>query len=270
MTIRVNKTKKNYKRFTYVACMLADKAREIALNYFRSIYLTSVQKKDNSPVTIVDKKIEAMMREIINKEFPTHGILGEEHGTYKIDSEYVWVIDPIDGTKNFIIGRPIFGILFALLHCGKPILGLIDQPFTKERWFAQENTPTTYNKTTISCNKNISFDKIKLLSSSPDIFQGEEKDFIEKIKKKILQFQWETECYGYGLLAMGLVDVIIEKYLKPHDYFPLVKIVENAGGIITDFNGFPLTLKSDGRVVASGNFKIHEQILSLIDSQGAK
>ncbi len=251
-------------KFIETAHYMADESRILANKYFRSPELRETFKADASPVTIADKQIEVRMREVIRTNFPDHGILGEEGGAEGIDSDYVWVLDPIDGTRNFIMGRPFFGVLISLLQNRKPVLGLIDQPYVGDRWFAAGDKPTSFNGTPVKVRKEISLADVRLLSSSPDIFDSENARRFEMIKRAVLFTHWETECCGYGLLAMGLVDVIIEKYLKPHDFCALKTIVENAGGIITDFRGYPLTLESDGNVLAAGDPIIHNQILAML------
>lgn len=250
-----------------LANTMADEARKIALKYFRQSKLEVTIKKDESPVTKADKEIEKMMREKIQNAFSDHGIWGEEEGKYNEKAKYVWIIDPIDGTKNFIMGRPLFGVIIALLCDGKPILGLIDQPYTEDRWFAVGSQPTIHNGKKVSARRNIELKEVRALSSSPDIFKDQDEHWFKDFKRKVNFVHWETECYGYGLLAMGLVDIVIEKYLKPHDFFPLVKIVENAGGIITDFNGKELTEKSEGKVIAAGDKQIHNKLLKLISEK---
>lgn len=250
--------------FIDLANHLADEAGNIAQHYFRRPFEIT-QKDDESPVTIADKTIELRLREIIEKERPEDGIWGEEFENKDGKNDYTWVIDPIDGTKPFTIGRPTFGTLIALCKEGAPILGVIDQVILGERWVGVEGQPTTFNGTkckTRSCNRLT--DAI-CVSTAPGMFDKMAADFINQWREACRFIVWGGDCISYGLMALGHVDAIIEAEMQPHDYLALVPIIEGAGGKITDWQGKPLTLKSGDKVVAIGDPALWDNISDLLD-----
>ena len=242
--------------FIALANSLADGAGEIAKQYFRTPF-TVEQKGDNSPVTIADRAIEKKMREMIEAARPEDGIFGEEFGKKAGTSGYTWVLDPIDGTKSFVIGRATFGTLIALCEDETPILGVIDQPILGERWVG-DGKQTTFNGTVVKTAPCGSLDSARIGSTTPAMFSevgAVYKNFNEG------RFFWGGDCYQYGLMASGFVDVIIEAGLQPYDYLALAPIVTGAGGVISDYEGKPLTLASDGCVIALGAPNLQEEAL---------
>ena len=240
---------------------LADEAAKKTTPLFRNV--TSETKTDGSLVSEADKEAEMVMRKLININFPDHGIIAEEFGNEKEDAEFVWVLDPIDGTSAFLAGRPIFGTLIGLLQNGAPVLGLIDQPIAKERWLAV-NGETKLGMQPTYTRKCYSISDAFFATTSPDLFENDEKPKINNIAQKCGQVIYGGDCYNYAQLAQGNLDVVIESGLKTHDYIPLVRIVENAGGIITDWDGAPLNAESDGRVIACGDEALHRKMLALL------
>ncbi|MFT5703921.1 MAG: histidinol phosphatase-like enzyme (inositol monophosphatase family) [Rickettsiales bacterium] len=247
---------------------LADISSDVIKKYFRQD-LGEVKKDNATPVTIADRKSEEVMRAAILKEFPTHGIIGEEFGAINPDAKYQWVLDPIDGTVSFVMGRPIFGTLIALCENGVPILGIINQPINGERWLGFEKK-SSLNGKAIQTRKCSDLSEAILGSTSPFFFQGKDLEMLNRISSKTkYQSQggiiWGGDCYLFGLLAMGQIDVVIEQGLKNHDFAALVPVVKSAGGVITDWKGEELNLNSDGRVLACGDKSIHRKILDIIN-----
>lgn len=242
---------------------LADAAGEIARQYFRAP-LDIVSKADESPVTIADKEIEKTLRAILEEQRPDDGILGEEFGVKEGSNNLCWVIDPIDGTKPFTTGRPSFGTLIALCRDGVPILGCIDQPILKERWIGGEDVPATLNGQAIRVAPCPSLGDAKLATTAPEMFVGGNFDRFTALKDASRYVIYGGDCYSYGALAAGWLDVVIEADLGTHDYCALAPIITAAGGFISDWNGNPLTMNSDGRVIAIGDGRLKDQILNIL------
>jgi len=250
-------------RFVELANALADAARPIAARYFRT-QVAIDDKTDNSPVTIADREAETAMRDLLTRHVPEHGVFGEEHGAVRTDAEYVWVLDPIDGTKAFITGLPIFGTLVALLHRGKPVLGIIDQPILKERWLGVDGERSTFNGQPISVRACPSLDRAYMYSTAPIMFPGAYEAPHEKLTKKVKLFRWGGDCYAYGLLASGHVALAVEASLKLYDFSALVPVIKGAGGLITDWRGGELDMNSDGSVLAAGDPAVHRSAMGIL------
>jgi len=231
---------------------LADAAGEIVRRYFRRGVAVD-DKADMSPVTIADREAEAALRVLIERRFPDHGILGEEHGSVRTDAERVWVLDPIDGTKSFISGMPLFGTLIALVERGVPVLGVIDQPISRERWIGARCHKSTLNGAAISTRTCTALGSATLFATTPDMFRGADAEAFQRLKSAVKLARFGGDCYAYGLLAAGFVDLVVEASLKPYDYAALVPVIAGAGGSMTDWQGGPLGLTSDGRVLACGD-----------------
>ena len=235
-----------------LANSLADAARPIAARYFRTP-VTVDDKADQSPVTIADREAETAMRTLLDSRVPQHGVFGEEHGAVRTDAEFVWVLDPIDGTKAFITGLPIFGTLIALLHRGVPVLGIIDQPISKERWVGVVGQGSTLNGRPIKVRACPGLDKAYMYSTAPQMFDGATAGRHQALAEKTKLFRWGGDCYAYGLLAAGHVDLVVENSLKLYDFAALVPVIKGAGGLITDWRGKDLDMHSDGSVIAAGD-----------------
>lgn len=250
---------------------LADASAEVIRPYFRQAN-DIVAKDDNSPVTIADKEAEKVMRTLIETHYPEHGIIGEEYGNIHEDSPYQWVLDPIDGTASFMIGRPIFGTLIALCYQGVPILGVINQPILNERWIGtkgdkavfEQSAPTTNEPAILSPRQCEAISQAILCTTSPQYFATEDIVKFGQLAYEARYTIYGGDCYNYALLASGHVDVVVESGLQPYDYCALVAVVEAAGGMITDWQGNPLTLESKGHVVAAATAKLHEQLLTVL------
>ena len=196
------------------------------------------------------------MRAVLSQRFPAHGILGEEFGLDRPDAALRWVLDPIDGTRAFITGRPTFGILIALLENGQPILGVIDQPVTGERWIGAIGQETEFRGPLggrSGCRPCASLADAELSCTSPEMLEGADMPRWRRLAAKVRRNYWGGDCYAYGLLALGQIDIVAESDMKVWDWAPLVAVVEGAGGRVTDWNGAPLHPDGDGRVLAVGD-----------------
>jgi len=249
---------------------LADISQPIAKKYFR-VNNGEVAKDDDSPVTKADREIEKVIREAIETKFPDHGIIGEEFGNKNIDADFIWVLDPIDGTSSFIIGRAIFGTLIALIHKGKPLLGIMNQPISSERWIGIEGQGSSFQGKKITTRNCTEISDAVMCSASSFYFQNGEEKILEKISgltkyQRIGGVIYGGDCYSYASLASGFVDIVIDSGLKIYDYAALIPIIENAGGVVTDWAGNDLKLKSDVRLVACANKELHEKVLKVLNS----
>jgi inositol-phosphate phosphatase/L-galactose 1-phosphate phosphatase/histidinol-phosphatase len=250
--------------FLDMAHKLADAARPVLQSYYRKP-LDIDEKGDASLVTDADRAIERTMRDLINAELPDHGILGEEYGPENLDAEYVWILDPIDGTKSFITGKPSFNTLIALCRNGKPVLGVIDQAILDERWIGVDGQPTTLNGKAVTARECQHLKDATIFTTGPDLFV-EEKAIAgyEAIFGAAKQPIYGIDSYGYGLIAMGFGDVLVESNLQPYDFCAAVPVIEGAGGIITDWDGNALTIHSGDLVIASGDARAHAEGLAVL------
>ncbi len=236
-----------------LAGALADAAGSVIRSYFRRKIAVD-DKSDLTPVTIADREAEAAMRRLIVERFPDHGIIGEEHGRTRPEADYLWVLDPIDGTKSFISGIPLFGTLIALVHRGRPVLGIIDQPILGERWLGAAGRATTLNGAPVRTRPCPSLGAATLFSTAPEImFAGADAAGFARLRGSVKLTRNGADCYAYAQLASGFIDLVVEAGLKPYDYCALVPVIEGAGGVITDWQGRALDLGSDGRVIAAGD-----------------
>jgi len=242
----------------------ADMSREILkANYFKNF---KIEKKiDGSLVTNIDKKIELLFRKKLKKVFPSHGVIGEEFESERIDSEYVWIIDPLDGTHSFISGKPLFGTLICCTKNNAPIIGIIDMPILNQRWYGGEGFGVKMNgKRCKYVKKNKKLNESIISSTSLLMFDDEHMNKIKEIYKKFRFPIFGTDCYAYGLLISGKIDLIIEANMKPWDYMAQVALIKEFGASITDWNGKELNVDSDGKVVASYGKNHHKKLLSFL------
>ena len=241
-----------------------DASGEIIRGYARKpIPITT--KSDGTFVTCADRQAEQVIRNVLLQERPSDGIIGEEFDPIRPEAPFVWVIDPIDGTKAFITGRPSFVTLIALLEHGHPILGAIDQPILNDRWLASQGSVTTWNGIPISTRQCDSLDQAIASASHPEMFARPDTQRAQNVTQAVRLMIYGGDGYAYGLVATGLQDMVIEADLKLHDYMAMRPIIEGAGGIITDWSGRTIDYHSDGRIVASGDRRVHEQALSLLN-----
>ncbi|NIA71302.1 histidinol-phosphatase [Pelagibius litoralis] len=253
--------------FIDLAGALATTARGIARQYFRQ-GLAIEDKADESPVTRADREAEAAMRKLIGAAYPDHGIFGEEYGAENPDADFVWVLDPIDGTRRFITGNPLFGSLIALLHHNKPILGVIDMPILEERWLGIAGRPSLFTDRQGSREARVrpcpQLAGATILSTAPEMFQGANGPAFQRLRDSAKLTLYGGDCFNYGLLASGFADIVVEADLAPYDYLAHAPIVAGAGGVMSDWQGAPLTLQSDGRVLCAGDPACHDQAVALL------
>ncbi len=249
-----------------LAHRLADAAGAVIRSYYRTP-VTVFDKADDSPVTVADREAESAMRRLIAAEAPGHGIYGEEWGVENADADWVWVLDPVDGTKAFIAGQPSFGTLIALLYKGVPVLGIIDQCVQRERWLGVAGRPTTFNGAPVRVRACPDVKLATLYATAPEMFKGGDEAAWNRLRPLAKLPRYGAHCYAYGLLALGFVDLVVEASLQPYDYCALVPVVTGAGGLMTDWQGRPLGLGSDGRVIAAGDAACHAAAQAVLTAQ---
>jgi myo-inositol-1(or 4)-monophosphatase len=248
---------------------LAAASGEKILPFFRTAL--GVEDKGSlgrfDPVTAADRGAEAAIRALIKRNFPEHGIIGEEFGNERADAEYVWVIDPIDGTRAFIIGYPIWGTLIALTRFGEAIFGMMHQPFMRER-FTGDRQAARYRGPAgdrpLQVRSCVGLSEAVLLSTSPLMFNDEEHTVFRRTEEKVRLSRYGGDCYAYCMLAAGHADLVIEAGLKPFDVVALIPIIAGAGGIITTWDGKPA--ESGGRIIAAGDKRVHAAALEILNS----
>jgi inositol-phosphate phosphatase/L-galactose 1-phosphate phosphatase/histidinol-phosphatase len=255
----------NLNEFVKFANLLADSASQTSMKYFRT-KLEVDNKDDESPVTIADKETEKIIRDEIRKNFPNHGILGEEYENENLESEFIWVIDPIDGTRSYIAGHKDFGNLISLLHNNQPIIGIINCPAHNERWLGIKDVKTTCNGKNVLTSGIKKIENAYLFTSGVYFYEPFFRKGFETLKGKTKYFRLGGDCYMYGMLSSGLIDIVIEDTLKAHDYMALINVVEGAGGKISDKYGKPITLQSDGSLIASSSSQLHNEIINIINN----
>jgi myo-inositol-1(or 4)-monophosphatase len=245
---------------------LASVSGETIRPFFRTAL--GVENKSSSgfdPVTAADRAAEAAMRALIKKTFPAHGIVGEEFGPDRSDAEYVWMLDPIDGTKSFICGMPAWGTLIALTRHGDPIYGMMHQPFTREH-FSGDGRAASYRgpagDRALRTRACAELKDAVLLTTSPLLMGDGDRTAFRRVEQAVQLSRYGGDCYAYCMLAAGHVDLVIETELKPYDILPLIPIIEGAGGIITTWeNGRPQT---GGRVIAAGDRRVHARAMEVL------
>ena len=236
--------------------------------YFRA-GVTADRKSDESPVTVADRLAEQTLRGILTEKFPDFGILGEEFPDHNTSAKYVWVIDPIDGTRAFITGRTSFCTLLGLLEDGVPVLGFIDQPVTGERWMGGRDVPASFRGPLggrIGPKSLTRLADAELSSTAPEMFDATGAKRFARLQAACRRVYWGGDAYAYGLLALGQVDVVAECGLKPWDWVALAPVIEAAGGVVTDWSGKKLRLGSDGSVLAAANAALHAAALEALNA----
>lgn len=253
-------------RFVALAHEMADAAAAIIRPYFRQ-RLDIEAKGDASPVTVADRGAELAMRGIVTTAFPDHGVRGEEFGTLRPEAEWVWVFDPIDGTKSFISGSFAFGTQIALLHQGKPVLGLIHQPIIGERWLGLAGQVTTLNGSAIRTSATATLEQAIVYTSALEQFDASRRARFAALAAKARFTRMSHDCYAAGLLALGTVDLLLESNVFDYDILPQLPIILGAGGVVTDWDGNAL---NDGShydtVLMAANPALHAAALELLAS----
>jgi myo-inositol-1(or 4)-monophosphatase len=246
---------------------LATVSGEIILPYFRTALSVDDKSRGGAfdPVTVADRGAEQAMRALIREHFPLHGIVGEEFGTEQGDADYVWFLDPIDGTKSFISGMPAWGTLIALTHRGTPVLGMVHQPFVRER-FSGDGAGAHYRgpagERALMVRDCATLADAVLYTTSPLLMQAEDRKRFERVEAMARLSRYGGDCYAYCMLAAGQVDLVIETGLKPHDIVPLMPIIAGAGGIMTTWEGGPAN--AGGRIIAAGDARVHAEAMKVL------
>lgn len=259
-----------FEQFLAFAHDLADRSGATILPYFRAAAAIE-DKADNGafdPVTAADRAAEELIRDAVAESWPAHAVLGEEFGLQPGsggESGYCWIVDPIDGTRSFIAGVPLWGTLIGLNHTDTPLLGMMNQPFTGERFWAGGNAAWYRGPggekplITRACTK---LEAAVLLATAPEMFAGEERERFEALTSRVRLRRFGTDCYGYCMLAAGQADLVVESGLAPYDIAPLIPVVERAGGRVTTWDGGPAT--GGGRIVAAGDPALHAAALEIL------
>jgi histidinol phosphatase-like enzyme (inositol monophosphatase family) len=244
---------------------LADASGEVIRPYFRKV--SYEDKPDATPVTVADRGAEEAIRALLQKERPQDGVWGEEFGASNMEAEWSWVIDPIDGTKAFIRGMPMFATLIGLKHGEEFVLGVIDQPILRERWTGGIGHPATFNGQKVKTRACSALDQAVLNATAPGMFKGANADAGKKfsgLEDATKYSLWGGDSYAYGLVASGFIDIQVDTSLKPHDYAALAPVIIAAGGRMTDWEGKALTMQSDGKVIAVGDPRLLEPSLAFL------
>ncbi len=247
---------------------LAAISGETILPFFRTALSIHDKGRAGSfdPVTAADHAAESAMRALIRRNFRDHGIVGEEFGEERADAEYVWVLDPIDGTKSFMAGMPAWGTLIALTRFGEPVFGVMNQPFIRER-FSGDGGAARYRGPAGDRDLRVrpcaSLSEAVLFTTSPRLMNATDRTAFGKIEEAVRLSRYGGDCYAYCMLAAGHVDLVIETELKPYDVIPLVPIIVGAGGVITTWeNGPP---HNGGRIVAAGDRRVHAAAMAMLN-----
>ena len=240
------------------------KAAEIPKQLFRKpIEITD--KEDDSPDTIADQNTEMLIRNTILAKYPQHAITGEEYGSSDDKSEYRWIIDPIDGTRSFITGFPLYGMLLGLLKNNEPILGAIHMPELNETFIGENGRATVNGETQLTTSQVISLDNARVFINESEKIIAHDTVLFSKLCQIGYTRRLSYDCYPHAMVAAGYIDICIDYDLKPFDYLPLIPVVEGAGGIISDWQGKPLDMNSDGRVLSCANTLLHNELVEMIN-----
>lgn len=261
------------KELTDFANVLADSARKITLAHFRKHYAFT-QKADASPVTEVDRATEAALREQITQRYPQHGIIGEELPPLNPQAETLWVLDPIDGTRSFISGNPLFCTLIGVLHRGRAVLGMVDTPAVNQRWFGTDSERGHTAWTQRPRNRFSHVQRVDDLSEaimvSTTVGIYDEPALLALFRTARFQ-QLGGDAFAYGCLASGYAHIVADTAMQPHDYLPLLALVRGAGGQISDWQGHDLQPNKDGvwteaKILASASAELHQQALEVLNA----
>jgi histidinol-phosphatase len=255
---------------------LAKVSGEAIMPFFRASFAMEDKSAGGvfDPVTEADRAAETAMRRLIGEAFPHHGVIGEEFADEDAEAEYVWVLDPIDGTKSFVSGLPLWGTLIGLLHRGVPVYGLMNQPFTRERFFGDgraaywtghgaDGAPVKRRLRARPCE---GLDHATLMTTSPKLIPEDLRPRYETVEARTLLARYGGDCYAYCMLAAGHVDLVIEAALNAYDIVALIPIIEGAGGIVTSWDGGDPS--KGGAIVAAGDARVHEQALEFLRTEG--
>jgi histidinol phosphatase-like enzyme (inositol monophosphatase family) len=253
--------------FTHFVNELATLSGQAILPFFRSAIAAEDKSRggDFDPVTEADRAGEAAMRQLIKRTLPTHGIVGEEFGSEREDAEYVWALDPIDGTRAFIAGLPTWGTLIGLSRRGRPCFGMMHQPFTGERFFGDCGSASYRGpggERRLMTRRCAFLKDAVMATTSPKLFSGDELRAYDRVESATRLARYGCDCYAYCMLAAGHIDLVVESGLKPYDIVPLIPIIEGAGGIVTAWDGG--SAAAGGSIVAAGDRRVHAAALKLL------
>jgi len=259
----------DFSRFVHELATLSGRA---ILPFFRSALSAQDKSRGGAfdPVTEADRAGEVVMRQLIKRHFPTHGIVGEEFGAERADAEYVWVLDPIDGTRAFMAGLPLWGTLIGLTRRGAPAFGMMHQPFTGERFFGDGGSATYQGghgggvERKLSTRRCDSLEHATLATTSPKLFDERGRAAYERVEARTRLVRYGCDCYAYCMLAAGHIDVVIEQGLQPYDVAALIPIIEGAGGLVTTWDGGPAG--QGGSILAVGDRRLHGSALALLST----
>ena len=246
---------------------LADASGDAIRPFFRTSL--SIDDKSNGrgfdPVTAADRAAEAAMRALIRRNFPTHGVIGEEFNDERADAEYVWVLDPIDGTKSFISGMPAWGTLIGLMRLGDPVYGMMHQPFIRERFFGDGKTARyrgPAGERALSARTCAQLHDAVLFTTSPLLMNDADRAAFANVERAVKLSRYGGDCYAYCMVAAGNIDLVIETEIKPHDIAALIPIITGAGGIVTTWEGE--RAEKGGRIVAAGDARVHAEAMKAL------
>ena len=253
--------------FSNFVDQLATASGDTILPFFRTALAIENKKAGGfDPVTAADRAAEQTMRALIRKQFPHHGILGEEFESERTDAEYVWVLDPIDGTKSFISGMVAWGTLIGLMRFGEPVFGLMNQPFTRER-FSGDGGAAHYRGPVGTRDLRVrecpDIGSAILSTTSPLLMNTDDRAKFAKLESKARLSRYGGDCYQYCMLAAGLIDLVIETEIKPHDIVAIIPIVAGAGGVVSTWDNGPA--QSGGRIIVAGDRRVHQQALEMLN-----
>ncbi|MDF1671051.1 MAG: inositol monophosphatase [Roseovarius sp.] len=246
------------------AARISQVAASVAMDHFRNP-LNVEFKSDDSPVTQADKAVESVVRDYLGKHFPDDGIFGEEQGAEGLDNRYVWVIDPIDGTRSFLSGYPLFGFLLSLLEDGQSQIGVVGMPALSEVYIGVAGQGATMNGDPIVVSGRTRLDQAILFVNEGDKIFDQHPQVFSRLMQAGQTRRFAYDCYPHALLSAGYVDAVVDYDLQPYDYLAVSALIKAAGGVVTDWDGEPLTLASDGRVVSAATPELHQEVLTLIN-----
>ncbi|MYZ47691.1 histidinol-phosphatase [Propylenella binzhouense] len=243
---------------------LADAAGRAILPHFRAeLAVENKAEAGFDPVTIADRAAEAAMREMISRRFPDHGVIGEEYGPERTDAEFVWVLDPVDGTRAFISGLPLWGVLIGLKRAGEPMLGMVAQPYIGERFYGT-GSEAWFERGSLRKPLRVrscpGLSAATLSATSPTMFTAAERAQFGRLEREARLVRYGYDCYAYAMVAAGFVDCVVESGLGPYDIEPIVPIILGAGGRVTDWAGVPK--RGGGQVLATGDARVHAAALA--------
>lgn len=240
-------------------------ARESLPRFRQQGFVTNKLEGGFDPVTEADRQAEQSIRALIREEFPDHGILGEEFGAENAAAEHVWVVDPIDGTRSFISGIPLWGTLVGLTRNGDAVAGMMAQPFIGELFYTTGQGALyegPHGSSKLATRPTESVGEATMCTTTPYLFQGAKKDAFSRLEKSVQLSRYGTDCYAYVMVAAGQIDLVVETALQPYDIVALIPIIEQAGGKITNWNGGPA--EQGGDIVAAANPRLHEAAMKIL------